>query len=446
MDPLAPVVSWAPLDSLYRLTLALGIGLFIGLEREWRGKEAGLRTFGFAALIGGMGGLLGDGYAIMGVCLLGILVFFLNWQSLRDNKGTELTTSAALLVTGVVGVLCGKGHTITPTAVGVVSAGLLAWKEHLANFSHKLTTEEVRAEILLAILTFAIYPILPKHAVDPWGLIIPQQAFVTVIIIAAIGFINYVLMKIFGPKGMEITAFFGGLVNSRKVIVELTSRLQTTGEVLLPSVYSGVMLATGAMLLRNGIIILIFAPAAALYCATPFLLMIAACAALWYFYPTKLIHKEGAASLSLESPFRLTAALKFGFVFLVLNIVGALVQRNFGSNSFYFVSLLGGLLSSASSIASAATLMSHGELPLSTGVNGVIISSLTSILINIPLIRTMTTDKTFKRRAFVALFLIAILGVMGMAANEVLAHYFVKPNLGCWKNIEQRNPSLNIYT
>ena len=25
--------------------LALLVGLFVGLEREWRGKEAGLRTF-----------------------------------------------------------------------------------------------------------------------------------------------------------------------------------------------------------------------------------------------------------------------------------------------------------------------------------------------------------------------------------------------------------------
>jgi uncharacterized membrane protein (DUF4010 family) len=32
-------------------------------------------------------------------------------------------------------------------------------------------------------------------------------------------------MKLLGPRGMEITAFFGGLVNSRKVVVELTSRL-----------------------------------------------------------------------------------------------------------------------------------------------------------------------------------------------------------------------------
>lgn len=340
MNPASSVVTWVPLDSLYRLTLALGIGLFIGLEREWRGKEAGLRTFGFSALLCGIGGLLGDAYAITSLVLLGILIFFLNWQSLKEERGTELTTSAALLVTGIVGILCGKGHTITPAAVGVVVAGLLTWKEKLAIFSHNLTAEEIRAEILLAILTFAIYPILPTHPVDPWGLIVPQTAFVTVIVIAGIGFINYILMKVFGPKGMEITAFFGGLVNSRKVIVELTSRLQNTGEILLPSVYRGVMLATCSMLLRNGLIIVLFASAAIPLCTIPFALMVAASAALWYFYPAGNLDTEGAATVTLESPFRLSAAIKFALVFLMLNIVGALVQKHYGSGSFYFVSIL----------------------------------------------------------------------------------------------------------
>jgi hypothetical protein len=44
----------------------------------------------------------------------------------------------------------------------------------------------------------------------------------------------------------------------------------------------------------------------------------------------------------------------------------ALAQRNFGSASFYFLSVAGGLLSSAFSIALAATLIAHGELTVIT--------------------------------------------------------------------------------
>lgn len=422
MEILSAPVMWPPLDSLYRLGLALGVGLFVGIEREWRGKEAGLRTFGFAALLGGMGGLLGDQYALLCVAMLGFLIVILNVQSIRSNLGTELTTSAALLVTGMCGVLCGKGHTITPAAVGVVTAGFLAWKERLATFSHKLTAEELRSEILLAILAFAIYPVLPNRAIDPWNLINPREAFVTVIVIATIGLINYILLKIFGPKGMEITAFFGGLVNSRKVIVELTSRLQTVGGSLLASVYRGIMLATTSMLLRNLLIVVIFASSATVYCLIPFGLMLFTSAVLWWRTAGThaLVEGENTQPLDLQSPFRLSAALKFALVFLSLNVAGALLQRQFGSASFYVVSLLGGFLSSASAIAAAATLMTSGEIPINTGVNGIIIASLTSILINIPLIRAMSKDAAFKRHVYVSLVMVVVAGLMGVAANEIL--------------------------
>ena len=132
--------------------------------------------------------------------------------------------------------------------------------------------------------------------------------------IAGMGFVNYILMRFLGPRGMEITAFFGGLVNSRKVVVELTSRLKEVSGPLLPSVYRGIMLATGAMILRNGLIVLVLASQAATACAIPLTLMLLASAVLWRRYPTERNSGE-TAMLSLESPFKLSAALKFGMVF-----------------------------------------------------------------------------------------------------------------------------------
>ena len=58
------VTHWPYLDTLLRLALAVGTGIFVGLEREHRGK-AGARTFAFAALLGCLGGLTGDAFAIL---------------------------------------------------------------------------------------------------------------------------------------------------------------------------------------------------------------------------------------------------------------------------------------------------------------------------------------------------------------------------------------------
>jgi uncharacterized membrane protein (DUF4010 family) len=137
-----PLTEWPYALTLERLALALAIGLFVGLERERRRKASGVRTFGFVTLLGCLGGLLGDAYALLSISLLGLLIVFLNLQTLRADRGTELTTSAALLVMGFVGVLCGQGHTFTPVAVGVATAALLAWKEPLKGFSIHLSDTE----------------------------------------------------------------------------------------------------------------------------------------------------------------------------------------------------------------------------------------------------------------------------------------------------------------
>lgn len=157
------------------------------------GGEAGLRTFAFAALLGCLASLLGDAYALLALALLGFLVTFLNLHELRANQGTELTTSAALLVMGFAGVLCGRGHTLTPTAVGVLTSALLAWKERLAGFSVGLTEPELRSAILLGILALVVYPALPPGPIDPWHVVDLRVAWMTVILIAGIGFTTYVL-------------------------------------------------------------------------------------------------------------------------------------------------------------------------------------------------------------------------------------------------------------
>jgi uncharacterized membrane protein (DUF4010 family) len=100
------------------------------------------------------------------------------------------------------------------------------------------------------------------------------------------------------------------------------------------------------------------------------------------------------SALSLESPFKLSAALKFGVIFLVLNVVGALAPRNFGPASFTLSVLLEACFPALT--LSRPRITQH-EISPTTGVNGIILSSLTSILINVPLIRSMTKEAAFRK-------------------------------------------------
>jgi uncharacterized membrane protein (DUF4010 family) len=421
------IPSWPYLPTLARLGLALAIGLFVGIERERRHKEAGLRTFAFAAVLGAVGGLLGESYSLLALGLVGLLVVFLNLETIRTKEGAEITTSAALFITAFAGLLAGQGHTFTPSALGIATAALLAWKEPLAGFSHALTESELRSAILLAMLAFVAYPVLPPGNIDPWGLVEPRAAWITVLLIAALGFTNYILLKLYGERGIEFTGFLGGLVNSTVTVAELTQRAGAAGGQLTDVTFRGVILATAAMLIRNAIILALLAPLVLLSAAVPLALMIAGAAVvvLWHRRHLQNVFSNAGPDSNteanqpaptlptLESPFSLTAAFKFGFIFLALRIAGTLAERGLGEAGFYAVSVVGGVVSSASAVASAANLAAAGTLAPHVAGIGAIIASAMSAIINLPLVARLGQDRALTLRIAWALGAIVVLGVFG---------------------------------
>ncbi|MBK6614105.1 DUF4010 domain-containing protein [Ottowia sp.] len=418
---LLPSNNWPYTEILTRLALGLVLGLLIGLERERRGKEAGLRTFGFVGLLGTVGGALGPAYGLAAIGFTALLAVVLNVSSLRSGQGTELTTSAAMGVTVMAGIMCGLGHTISPAAVMVIAAALLAWKERLAGFSMGISEGEIRSALLLAILAIVIYPALPEGAVGPWNLIEPRAAWVTVILIAGIGFFNYVLWKIYGTRGAELSSFFGGLINSNFTVIGLAQRVREVGEPFVGVAYRGVLLATAAMLARNATLLLLLAPIALAGAFTAFALMLGVSGALLLWSLRQRPAGGVPPQIELELPFSLPQALKYGAIFLLLHVVGGLTQRQFGDLGFYFVSVIGGLLSSASAVAAAAALATQGSISPATAGTGAVLASFTSIAFS--LVFVWGTHRPALMRGL-ALAMLAI-GVAGIAG--VLASHWAEP-------------------
>ena len=279
---------------------------------------------------------------------------------------------------------------------------------------------EVRSALLLAILAIVIYPALPEGAVGPWKLIEPRAAWVTVILIAGIGFFNYVLWKLYGTRGTELSGFFGGLVNSNFTVIELSNRVREMGPIFAGTAYRGVLLATAAMIARNGTLLALLAPAALLGAAMPLALMLAASALLvtWSLHLRRRQGAEAAPDLHMAMPFSLPQALKYGAIFLALHILGALTQRQFGDAGFYVVSVVGGLLSSASAVAAAATLAEQGGITPTTAGVGAILASFTSMAFSLSFVLRMG-DAALIRRLFLAIGAIAACGVLGLLIGHL---------------------------
>jgi uncharacterized membrane protein (DUF4010 family) len=254
--------------------------------------------------------------------------------------------------------------------------------------------------------------------------LVPREAFLTVILIAGIGFVNYILWKIYGARGIELTGFLGGLVNSTVAVGELAARVQDAGGQMADIAYRGGILATAAMVVRNILILAILAPRALATAALGHACMLIACGALI------VLHRKGVApdadtpTLSLESPFSLKAALKYGIIFLALQVIVVLAQQLLGQVGVYVTSVLGGFVSSASAVAAAASLSAQGSISTSIAGLSAVIASLTSAAINLPLIMRAQQRQLTRRFAW-AIGVVLIFGVAGMLVQLYAARYLL---------------------
>lgn len=412
LPPVEAVAKFPPTEIAIKIVLSVGIGLAVGLEREWAHKDIGVRTFAITALMGMLSSLLGFGFAVAAFVGVFLLVGYVNIRSLVVNRTHEITTSVALMVTVLLGVLVGNGHWFTPVASAILVTMLLAWKAGLTRFAGGLTLEEIRGAIFMGLIAFVIYPILPNHFVDPWKLIDPREVWIVVIVLAGIGFANYVLLRLYGTRGLYYTALLGGLVNSTATVAELCPWLAAAGDGMTNLGVAVVMLTSIAMFVRNLVIVAIFAVSAfsatfwPLVCMAVFAGFIA-----WrrYGHSTQL-----PAKLDLSSPLSLRRVLSFGALFLIIEIAGKLGERHFGHLGFLVVSVLGGLVSSASTAATAAIMTAHGQLQPEVGGVAVVLCSVSSALVNLPFVYHETRQKKLTQSLMVLSSVMTLLGLAVM--------------------------------
>ncbi len=400
----------SPADASVKLAIAIGIGMLVGLEREWAQKDLGARTFAITAMLGTLGMLANPAIAYIAFGGVLVVIAIVAIRNVSDRKPVEATTSAALILTFVLGVLVGLGHHYTPVAAAIVMTMLLSLKPALTHFTGGLKVNEVRGAVLLGLLGFVIYPVLPNRFVDPWQLVNPREAWLTVIIIAALGFVNYVLLKLYSSRGLYYTAVLGGLVNSTATIAELggffNGGKDKTGIAIVID-----LLTVLAMFFRNLVILAIFARAAVTTAVFPMVAM----ASISFFLIWKNRRSQiGPAELQLSSPVSLPKVLNFGLLFLLISIVGTLGQRYLGHFGFLLVSAIGGLASSASTTGAAAVLAMHGSVtPQEAGI-ATVLTSMASALSNLPLIYKEVHQPALVRKLTVLSLGIVAAGVVTM--------------------------------
>jgi uncharacterized membrane protein (DUF4010 family) len=398
-----------------KMAVAIGIGMLVGMEREWSNKDVGIRTFALVALLGMLASLIAQSVAIAALIGVFLLVAAMNTRSILHDRSLEITTSAALMVNYLLGVLVGLGHIFTPVAGAIVMTMLLAWKTELSRFAGGLQPAEIRSAVLLGLIGFVIYPVLPNRYVDPWQLFNPSDAWISVIAIAGIGFVNYVLLRIYSTRGLYLGALFGGLVNSSATVAELGTRLRATG--LVGRATTLCLLTTIAMFARNLILATIFSPRSLSATLVPLLAM--SLVAGFWVWRDRRIEESVPGTLTLTSPISLTKVLWFGIVFISIEIGGTLLTRYFGSGGMLATGIFGGLVSSASTTAAAATMAMHGKITAALAGSTTVLTSLASAGVNLPIVWRTTRDKAVSRALTIKMATVIGTGIAAVTVDRI---------------------------
>lgn len=122
------------LDVTFRLLIAMLLGGIIGIEREYRSKEAGFRTHFLVALGSalfcvvsqyGFGEEIKDASRIAAQVVSGIGFLGAGTIIFQKNMVRGLTTAAGLWVTAAIGLACGTGmFAVAGIATGLIIIGL----------------------------------------------------------------------------------------------------------------------------------------------------------------------------------------------------------------------------------------------------------------------------------------------------------------------------------
>jgi uncharacterized membrane protein (DUF4010 family) len=347
MEPIA-------LDLLIRLGLALGVGLIVGVERGWRqrdepegGRTAGVRTF---ALIGSLGGLSGVLSLVAETplpwiaCLILLTVVFALF-SLREGIAEgdfSVTSVVAAMTVFLLGVLAVQGDIRLAAAGGVVTAALLASREHLHRAVARLSWIELRSALLLLAMTAVVLPLLPDRPIDPLGAVNPSELWLLMILTAGVSYAGYIALKVAGPgKGPPLAGLAGGLASSTATTLAMSRLSRKVDDAR--GLAAGVSFAAMASVLRATGLALILQPALAPLLIPP---ACAAAAVLGGGGALALVRRsvEGSSQEDLGVPFELRTVFGFGVFLAVVTLAGAWIAREAGSAGAYVFAAISGFV------------------------------------------------------------------------------------------------------
>ena len=239
-----------------------------------------------------------------------------------------------------------RDHIALAASLAVASALVLALKDWLHRLAQRIESRDVEATLKFAIVTLIILPLVPNEQFGPAPLDVlnPYQIWLMVVLISAVNFASYILVKVVGPEhGFGVTGLLGGLVSSTAVSLGFAQRSRKQPE-HSPALALGILLAWTVMFVRILVIVAIVNLALARQLLPVMgglaLASLVLCYGLW----RRRVRSPGTADVKAgENPFELWRAIQFGLAFGVVIFAARAAEVYLGETGLYLAGAVAGL-------------------------------------------------------------------------------------------------------
>lgn len=394
MDPFA-ASGPSPHSLLVRLLITLGIGLLIGLEREYAkrvvDKEeqfAGVRTYPLIALLGFLSALLAErhGAAFLVAGFAGLFAMVVaSYVMMARAASFGITTELAGIIAFLLGALVFADHILLATTITVLVVSLLTLKVRLHTFIATLSPADIRAFIQFTIISALVLPFLPRGGFGPRGVWDLHEIWTMVILVTGISLAGYLLVKLFGSrKGTLFEGLIGGLVSSTAVTLSLSRRSHTGTAAAKRLAAVGIVASTAVLYPRILLEIGVVDRNLALY-VLPSILGITATAVLaavllW----RRADHRtDEPATLRVTNPLNFAVALQFGAVYMLVQWLMMLATAHYPEQGLY----AGALLFGATDMDAITLSIAHkGELPEAQRAAAILLATVSNTVMKFALV------------------------------------------------------------
>ncbi len=391
--------------TLLTLAASLGLGLLVGLQREYTDhKIAGIRTTTLSTLFGTITGMVAKQWdsslfiAAGALAVAGMMVAANFLKTRNDAIDIGQTTEVATLVMFGIGAYLVEGNLIVGAILGGSTAVLLQLKGTFGNFVAKLSKKDIIAIMQFAAITLVILPILPNQNYGPYNVLNPQEIWLMVVLIVGLGLGGYFLYKWLGTQAGTISnGILGGVISSTATTITYAKRTKDLPELARMGAFI-VLAASTVALIRILVEVSIVSPQHLGSIAPPvvaqLLAMTLLCIGLYFFK-----HDTDEASGEMpepDNPAQLKTALVFGALYAVILVGVAAAENHFGQNGLLAVSVISGFTDIDAITLSLANTLNRGGINVEQAWKYMLIASFSNLLFKGGLVALLGSKKIAK--------------------------------------------------